>query len=71
MEAVSAHEIAPKEIEWGPPIGEGAYGKVYKGKCRGMDVALKVVADGRLDARKQKVIHPCVQQLKNVQGVRR
>jgi serine/threonine protein kinase len=35
-------EIGPKEIEKKEQIGLGSYGIVYKGKCRGKDVAIKV-----------------------------
>ena len=31
-------EISPTEIQIGELIGEGSFGKVYKGKCRGKDV---------------------------------
>eukprot|EP01128_Nolandella_sp_AFSM9_P000197 TRINITY_DN10376_c0_g1_i1.p1 TRINITY_DN10376_c0_g1~~TRINITY_DN10376_c0_g1_i1.p1 ORF type:complete len:622 (-),score=104.24 TRINITY_DN10376_c0_g1_i1:565-2430(-) len=40
-----APEIDPKEIAYSPAsdfIGEGSYGMVYKGTCRGQQVAIKV-----------------------------
>ena len=36
-----ALEIAPEEIVYGQKIGGGCFGTVYKGKCRGKDVAVK------------------------------
>mmetsp|Transcript_28558 Transcript_28558/g.71798 ORF Transcript_28558/g.71798 Transcript_28558/m.71798 type:complete len:494 (-) Transcript_28558:138-1619(-) len=35
-------EIDPAEIEFDRKIGEGSYGYVYAGRCRGKDVAIKV-----------------------------
>jgi hypothetical protein len=36
-----APEIRKEEIQLGEKIGEGCFGKVYKGKCRGATVAVK------------------------------
>lgn len=38
----SLPEIDPAEIEFDEKIGEGSYGQVFSGKCRGKDVAIKV-----------------------------
>ncbi|KAH9310857.1 hypothetical protein KI387_025892 [Taxus chinensis] len=35
--------IDPKLLYVGPRIGEGAHGKVYEGKCRDQNVAIKIV----------------------------
>jgi predicted Ser/Thr protein kinase len=37
-----APEIRAEEITYGEKIGGGCFGSVYKGRCRGMDVAIKV-----------------------------
>ena len=37
----SLPEIDPSEIEFDEKIGEGSYGQVFSGKCRGKDVAIK------------------------------
>jgi serine/threonine protein kinase len=36
-------EIDPEEIEIQKKIGEGSYGSVYKGRCRGKDVAIIIL----------------------------
>ncbi len=44
-EAVSNTALSPIEgLEVGPPVGRGAYGRVYRGKYFGEPVAVKVVA---------------------------
>ena len=46
--AASAH-IQRRELQFdvSNPVGEGKHGTVYRGRCRGIDVALKVVKQGR------------------------
>jgi len=46
-----APEIRFEEIEWGEKIGTGCFGNVYKGKCRGVGVAVKQLLKQELDAR--------------------
>jgi serine/threonine protein kinase len=36
-------EIHPYEIELQEKIGHGSFGSVYKGRCRGKDVAIKIL----------------------------
>eukprot|EP00005_Dracoamoeba_jomungandri_P009101 CAMPEP_0174267682 /NCGR_PEP_ID=MMETSP0439-20130205/34525_1 /TAXON_ID=0 /ORGANISM="Stereomyxa ramosa, Strain Chinc5" /LENGTH=289 /DNA_ID=CAMNT_0015355315 /DNA_START=13 /DNA_END=879 /DNA_ORIENTATION=- len=52
-ETAGSLDIKHSEIEKGPKLGEGAYGVVYKGKCRGFDVAIKVLHNQSLT---QKVL---------------
>mmetsp|Transcript_17936 Transcript_17936/g.50540 ORF Transcript_17936/g.50540 Transcript_17936/m.50540 type:complete len:529 (+) Transcript_17936:60-1646(+) len=62
-------EISPSEIELEKLIGEGTFGKVYRGKCRGKEVAVKVfkradLSEDDLKAFKEevkimsKIVHP-------------
>ena len=37
-----APEIKYDEIEFGELIGKGCFGSVWKGRCRGVEVAIKV-----------------------------
>jgi serine/threonine protein kinase len=43
MSTLNAPEIDRDEVEFGDMVGEGAFSKVYKGKCRGKDVAIKIL----------------------------
>jgi len=46
-----APEIRFEELEWGEKIGTGCFGNVYKGKCRGINVAIKQLLKQELDAK--------------------
>ena len=51
--------IEPSEIEYGEIIGEGSFGKVWKGTCRGKQVAIKIldneISDSVMDDFKHEV----------------
>ena len=42
-------EIEPESIEMGVEIGTGSFGKVFKGRCRQKDVAIKVLHKQNFD----------------------
>jgi len=46
-----APEIKFEEIQWGEKIGGGCFGSVYKGKCRGQNVAIKQLLKQDLDSK--------------------
>jgi len=46
-----APEIKFEEIKWGEKIGGGCFGSVFKGKCRGQDVAIKQLLKQDLDSK--------------------
>eukprot|EP01099_Mayorella_cantabrigiensis_P002547 TRINITY_DN2111_c0_g2_i1.p1 TRINITY_DN2111_c0_g2~~TRINITY_DN2111_c0_g2_i1.p1 ORF type:complete len:526 (+),score=124.20 TRINITY_DN2111_c0_g2_i1:81-1580(+) len=45
----TSHMISPDEIEYGKRIGEGIYGTVFLGRCRGKEVAIKKLKQQQLD----------------------
>jgi len=46
-------EIVREEIEEGELIGKGQYGEVFRGRCRGYDVAIKVLKKRKTDDQMQ------------------
>ncbi len=44
--------IKASELEFGPKIAEGKYGTVFKGKCRGQTVAIKLLHNQHLSEEK-------------------
>lgn len=42
-------EISPEEITFGNLLGKGAFSKVYQGKCRGQEVAVKIFEGAKND----------------------
>ncbi len=44
--------IKASELEFGSKIAEGKYGTVYKGKCRGQTVAIKLLHNQHLSEEK-------------------
>lgn len=42
-------EILPSEIVLGETLGVGSFGKVVRGKCRGKEVAIKMLHKAVLD----------------------
>jgi len=63
--------IKASELEMGPKIAEGKYGTVFKGKCRGQTVAIKLLHNQHLSEEKLEELkteveimtrlrHPCI-----------
>ena len=47
-------EIDPTEIEFDEKIGEGSYGQVFSGSCRGKTVAIKVFKPGMFQTEEER-----------------
>ena len=45
----SLPEISPEEITFGNLLGKGAFSKVYQGKCRGQEIAVKIFEGAKND----------------------
>jgi len=50
----SLPEIDPSEIEFDTKIGEGSYGQVFSGTCRGKTVAIKVFKPGMFQTEEER-----------------
>ena len=49
-------EISPEEIVFGELLGKGAFSKVYRAKCRGQEVAVKVFEGAKNDEKELESI---------------
>lgn len=55
MEKISSTKISPDELEEGRVIGQGTFGTVYEGRCRGISVAIKKLTKTTQDLSPQEL----------------